>query len=65
MTKIVQTALNIDLNSIEVCSLSGSNYDKSALVEVVAWYQVDNKPLLQPMMTQFSDAYMCHKVSMC
>ena len=31
-------------------------YDKSALVQGMAWCRTDNKPLPEPMLTQFTDA---------
>ena len=31
-----------------------------ALVRVMAWSRTGNKPLPEPMMTQFTDAYMWH-----
>ena len=34
--------------------------NKSALVQVMAWRQTGNKPLPEPMMTQFIDAYTRH-----
>ena len=34
--------------------------NKSALVQVMAWCQTGDKPLPEPMMTQFIDAYMRH-----
>ena len=34
--------------------------NEAALVQVMAWCQTGNKPLPEPMMTQFSDAYMLH-----
>ena len=33
---------------------------KSTLLQVMAWHQVGNKPLPEPMCTQFTDAYMQH-----
>ena len=36
----------------------------SALVEVMAWHRKGDKPLPEPMMTQFTDAHMRHKASM-
>ena len=30
----------------------------------MAWRRTGNKPLSEPMMTQFNDAYMCHTASM-
>ena len=34
--------------------------NKPALVQVVAWRRTGEKPLSEPMMSQFSDAYMRH-----
>ena len=34
--------------------------NEAALVEVMAWHQTDMKPLPEPMLTQFTDAYMRH-----
>ena len=31
---------------------------KAALVQVMAWRRTGDKPLPEPMMTQFTDAYM-------
>ena len=33
---------------------------KSALVQVMAWRRTGEKPLPEPMLTQFTDAYMRH-----
>ena len=33
---------------------------KSALVQVVAWHQTGEKPLLESMLTQYTDAYIRH-----
>ena len=30
---------------------------KSALVQVIGWCQIDNKPLPEPMITRFTDTY--------
>ena len=35
--------------------------NKPALVQVMAWYRRGDKPLPEPMLTQFTDAYMRHK----
>ena len=35
-----------------------------ALVQIMAWRRTGDKPLSEPMMTQFNDAYMCHLASM-
>ena len=34
--------------------------NKPALVQVMAWRRPGNKPLPEPMLTQFTDAYMRH-----
>ena len=34
--------------------------NKPALVQVMAWRRTGDKPLPEPMMTQFTDAYMRH-----
>ena len=34
------------------------------LVQVMAWRLTGDKPLSEPMMTQFNDAYMRHSASM-
>ena len=39
----------------------GSPIDnKPALVQVMAWRRTGDKPLAEPMRTQFTDAYMRH-----
>ena len=42
------------------CVSKGLIDNKSALVQVMAWCQTGNKPLPEPMLTQFTDAYMWH-----
>ena len=39
--------------------------NKPALVQVMAWHWTGDKPLSEPMMAQFNDAYMRHTASMC
>ena len=34
--------------------------NKPALVQVMAWHQIGDKPLSEPMLTQFTDTYMWH-----
>ena len=41
-----------------------TNNNKSALIQVMAGHQTEAKPLPEPMMTQFSGAYMIHLTSM-
>ena len=38
--------------------------NKPALVQVMAWHRTGNKPLLEVMLNQFTDAYMWHKGEM-
>ena len=35
-----------------------------ALVQIMAWRRPGDKPLSEPMMAQFTDAYMRHSASM-
>ena len=34
--------------------------NKSALVQVMAWHPIGDKPLIEPMLTQRTDTYMWH-----
>ena len=34
--------------------------NKQALVQVMAWHWIGDNPLSEPMLTQFTDAYMQH-----
>ena len=45
--------------SIKVIS-EGPTDNKSSLVQVMAWHLSGDKPLHEPVMTQFTDAYMHH-----
>ena len=38
--------------------------NKQALIQVMAWCLTGDKPLPEPMLTQFTDAYMRHSASM-
>ena len=38
----------------------GPIYNKPTMVQVMAWCQTGDKPLPEPMMTQFTVAYMLH-----
>ena len=35
-------------------------YNKPTLIQVMAWRRIGDKPWTEPMMTQFTDAYMRH-----
>ena len=39
--------------------LDGPIDNKSALVQVVAWHQAGNKPLSDPVLTQFTGTHIC------
>ena len=39
-------------------------HNKSALVQVMAWRQTGDKPLPEPMLTQFINTYMQHEGEM-
>ena len=53
-------SINIPLNFV----LKGPIDNKWSLVQVMAWRRTGDKPLHEPMMTQFNDAYMRHPASM-
>ena len=38
----------------------GPNDNEWALVQVMAWQRIGDKPLSEPMLTRFTDAYMRH-----
>ena len=42
----------------------GSIDDESALVQVMAWHRAGAKPLPEPMLSKFPDAYMRHQGEM-
>ena len=44
--------------------LKGPIDNKPALVQVMAWCRTGDKPLPEPMLTQFSDAYRRHQGKM-
>ena len=39
----------------------GAFHSKLTLVQVMAWHQTDDKPLIELMLTQVTDTYMQHK----
>ena len=39
----------------------GQMKNKSALIQVMAWHRTGDKPLPDPMLNEFTDAYMRHK----
>ena len=41
----------------------GALDNKSALIQVMAWHRKGNKPLPEPMLIQFTDAYMSGEMS--
>ena len=46
----------ISLNFVPKCPIG----NKWALVQVMAWHRIGDKPLPEPMLIQFTDAYMRH-----
>ena len=38
----------------------GSIDNYPALVQIIAWHQIGDKPLSEPMLTQFTGTYMQH-----
>ena len=53
----MKSVLYFDSSFMEVCS-KGQIYNKSALVQIMASRQTGDKPLPEPMLTSFTDAYM-------
>ena len=49
---------NFDSNFTEVFFPEGPIDNKAALVQVMAWRWTGDKPFPEPMVTQFTDAYM-------
>ena len=49
-------AIQISLKFVSM----GPNDNKPALAQVMAWRRTGDKPLPEPMMIQFIDAYMRH-----
>ena len=39
----------------------GTNVNIPALVQIMAWRRIGDKPLSEPMLTQFTDAYVRHQ----
>ena len=66
MAAILQTtfsnAFSLDSNLIGIVRKSPVN-DNPSLVPMMAWRQTGDKPLSEPMMTWFIDAYLCHMAS--
>ena len=56
----ISFSMNIPLNFVP----KGPTDNKWSLVQVMAWRQTGDMPLPEPMMTQFSEAYMHHPASM-
>ena len=54
--KIVFISIRISLKFVP----KGQIDNKAGLVQVMAWRQTGNKPLPEPMLTQFTNAYMWH-----
>ena len=54
---------NFNKNSLNFVP-EGPIDNKSSLVQIMAWHRTGDKPLPEPMMTQFNDTYMRHPTSM-
>ena len=52
-----KTLIQISLKFIPDCPVDNN----PALVKIMAWRQIGDKPLSEPMLTRFTDAYMHHK----
>ena len=57
----VRIAIKISLKFV----LKGPIKNNTALVQIMAWHWSGDKPLSEPMMVSFTDAYMRHSASMC
>ena len=53
--------IQISLKYVHTCPIDNKP-DKQSLVQVLACHSKSDKPLSEPMLTQFSDAYMQHYV---
>ena len=42
----------------------GQIVSKPSLVQIMGFRRTGDKPLFEPMVVQFTDAYMCHSTSM-
>ena len=49
-----ENAIQISLKFLPKCSTD----KKAALFQVMVWRQISDKPLSEPMLTRFTDAYM-------
>ena len=54
------TFFNVNDRTLIRISLKFPIDNKPASVQVMAWHQTSDKPLPEPMLTQFTDAYMWH-----
>ena len=57
VTERIGNLMQISLKNVSYCSI-GNNL---ALIRVMAWRRSGAKPLPEPMMNQFTDAYMRHQ----
>ena len=61
MAAMSQTTFSNEFPWISLKFVPESPIDsKSALVQLMVWRRTDDKPLPEPVLTQFTDAYMCH-----
>ena len=56
----VLISMSISLNFVPEDQID----NKKTLIQGMAWHQIGNKPLPEPMMAQLNDTYMCHAASM-
>ena len=60
LTENVWILIKISLNFVP----KGPINHIPALVQIMAWCWIGDKPLYKPKVTQFNDAYICHLSSM-
>ena len=51
-----RTTIQISLKFVPMSPID----NKPAFIKVMSWRRIGDKPLPEPMMTQFTDAYMRH-----
>ena len=71
MTTIFQTTFSNGFSWMKMCEfwlkcywslfLGGPIYNIPALFQMMAWGRPGDKPLSEPMIALFTDAYMCHR----
>ena len=64
MAAILQNENGCLLVQISLKIVPKDPINKSALAQIMSWRQTGDKPLSEPMMDQFTDAYLYRQASM-